>query len=189
MIFEPAIDCSRPLLVFPSLETPGEMARGATPQFAPYAALIRVVLVRPIFRAFLGSGEILLTGLRGTVFKHVESPQFEPGDNALANDQSGSTLTRVGPLTAIAEDSGYNAVVVKSRVNGPILQTAFREGQKVLKRDLLAVIDPTTYSVAFIQATALRDKDATALSQARADFDRYSARYDEVIISKQGFER
>jgi len=135
---------------------------------------------------------ILLAGLCGTGCEHAEPAAHNPSDIARVNHPEASAPAPAhthSSITAIGEVAGYNTVVIKSRVDGPIVKIAFHEGQKVRKGDLLAVIDPATYRVALNQATALRDKDTAALSQAKANFERYKALYDEGIIAKQEYEK
>jgi membrane fusion protein, multidrug efflux system len=91
-------------------------------------------------------------------------------------------------VTAIGEVIGFNTVVVKSRVDGPIVQVAFREGQNVKQGDLLAVIDPEMYRVALNEALASRDKDSTQLNQAKTTFARAKALFADGIIAQQEFD-
>jgi multidrug efflux system membrane fusion protein len=86
-----------------------------------------------------------------------------------------------GPGTAIA----YQTVTVKTRVDGEILQIAFKEGQNVKKGDLLVVIDPKPYAAALKQAEANLFRDKAALDVARLTVDRDRKLYAEDLIPKQ----
>ena len=102
---------------------------------------------------------------------------------------SSADKQRHDELTSIGEVVGYNTVVVRTRVDGPLVQVTFLEGQTVKQGDLLAIIDPDTYRVALEEAVASRDKDYAALHGADASYRREQALYTEGIIAKQDLEK
>lgn len=65
------------------------------------------------------------------------------------------------------------SVNVKSRVDGQLVQVNFKEGQKVTKGELLAVIDPRPFEVALSQAQAQKFKDEASLRDAKLNYQRY----------------
>lgn len=137
---------------------------------------------------------ILLNCVTFVSLSSVGCKTVEPVGAKSADARVGSTLSSVplhiaSPLVAIGQVSGYNTVVVKSRVDGPLLQIAFREGQSVAEGDLLAVVDPTTFRIALDEASATRDKDVAELDEAKATFLRTKALFEAGIIARQDFEK
>jgi len=96
---------------------------------------------------------------------------------------------RVVPVTAVAARSSdvklvlnglgsvvpFNAVTVRSRVDGELVRVAFQEGQSVSAGDLLAEIDSRPYEVQLRQAEGQLARDEAALSAARLDLERYES--------------
>ena len=91
-------------------------------------------------------------------------------------------------LQGLGSVEAFNTVVVKSRIDGQLVQINFREGQEVNKGDLLAVIDPRPYEVALSQAEATLYKDQSALNDAKLNFQRFQDLYKQGIIPQQQFD-
>jgi membrane fusion protein, multidrug efflux system len=92
-------------------------------------------------------------------------------------------------LTTVGQVVGFNTVVVKSRVDGPIVRIDFQEGQNVRRGDVLAVVDPAPYRVALNEAVASLAKDSAQLSQSKAMFARDTALFSEGVIARQELDK
>src|SRR4030088_1809549 len=77
-------------------------------------------------------------------------------------------------LTGLGTVIAYNTVVVRSQIQGQLVSINFTEGQTARTGDLLAQIDPSPYQAQLDQVTATRDRDQAQLTNAQANFKRYS---------------
>ena len=68
----------------------------------------------------------------------------------------------------------FNAVTVRSRVDGEIMRIAFQEGQMVKEGDVLIEIDPRPYRAALEQAVARKKQDEATIANTRRDLERLS---------------
>lgn len=78
------------------------------------------------------------------------------------------------PITAdgIGTVQGFKTVTIRSRVDGAIVEIAFKEGQDVKTGDLLFRIDPRPYKAALDQARAKLQQDQANLANLKLDLDR-----------------
>jgi membrane fusion protein, multidrug efflux system len=91
-------------------------------------------------------------------------------------------------LSGLGSVQASNTVSLKSRVDGQIVQIAFREGQFVKQGDLLLVIDPRPYQVQLEQSEAALARDQAQLKNAQLDYDRYQGLFKEGVISQQQYD-
>ncbi|MGO8919510.1 MAG: efflux RND transporter periplasmic adaptor subunit [Stellaceae bacterium] len=77
-------------------------------------------------------------------------------------------------VRGIGSVQAFNAVAVKSRVDGQIVKVDFTEGQEVKVGDLLFEIDPRPFQATLEQASANKEKDEAQLVSAQADLKRYT---------------
>lgn len=127
---------------------------------------------------------LVIAGCRTAEREAEKTTDVSPADSSQTNSSAPSSEQ----MTGIGKVIGFNTVLVRSRVDGPIIQIRFAEGQIVKEGDLLALIDPATYEVALNAATASRDKDAAELNRAKTTFERSKALFTAGIISRQDFD-
>ena len=82
----------------------------------------------------------------------------------------------------------YYSVLLRTQVDGKLMQIPVAEGQEVKKGDLLAVIDTRPYQAALDAALAKKQQDEALLASARADMVRYAELAKRDIASHQKVE-
>jgi multidrug efflux system membrane fusion protein len=93
----------------------------------------------------------------------------------------GVYFSGLGAVTPIYTD------LVRSRVDGQLMNVLFKEGQMVKKGDLLCEIDPRPYQVQLDQAQGQLLHDQALLKNARVDLDRYKVLLDQQAIPQQQY--
>lgn len=88
-------------------------------------------------------------------------------------------------LFALGTVTPLNTVLVRSRVDGPIMRVAFEEGQMVEAGDLLAEIDPRPFEVQLTLATGNLARNQALLENARLDLARYRKLLEQDSIARQ----
>jgi multidrug efflux system membrane fusion protein len=82
-------------------------------------------------------------------------------------------------LDGLGTVQAFQAVTVKTMVDGPLIDVAFKEGQTVHVGDVLARIDPRVYQAALDNAVAKKALDEATLANARLDL----ARYQKLVVT------
>ncbi len=97
--------------------------------------------------------------------------------------------TRIGDmpiyLNGLGTVTALKTVSVHSRVDGELINVAFREGQFVHQGDLLVEIDPRPYQVLFKQAEGQLIRDQALLDNAELDLKRYTTLLQQDSIAAQ----
>ncbi len=88
-------------------------------------------------------------------------------------------------LTELGAAQAWRGVLIKSQVNGRLLDVPVREGAEVRKGQLLAQIDPSQYQSLVLQAQGALKRDQALLEAARVDLARYRSLAAQDSIAKQ----
>jgi len=98
-------------------------------------------------------------------------------------------------LRGLGTVTAYSNVTVKPRVDGQLVNVAFKEGQFVREGELLAEVDPRPFEVQLSQANAQRDqargnlqRDTALLNGAQTEYARNQILLDKGLIPKQQFD-
>lgn len=88
-------------------------------------------------------------------------------------------------LLGVGTVIAYNTDLVRSQIQGQLVQITFTEGQAVKAGDLLAQIDPRPYQTQIEQLTANRERDSAQLANAESNLSRYTQLGDKGYATPQ----
>jgi multidrug efflux system membrane fusion protein len=84
-------------------------------------------------------------------------------------------------LEAVGTVQALNSVVIRSQVDGRLLQLAVKEGANVRRGEVVARIDASVYQATHQQTMAKKMQDEATLANAKVDLERYTT------LSERGF--
>jgi multidrug efflux system membrane fusion protein len=88
-------------------------------------------------------------------------------------------------LNGLGTVQAYYTVVVRSRVDGQLMNIFYREGDFVQEGQKLAEIDPRPFQVQLAQAEGVYTRDTANLANAKLDLERYRTLLAQDAIPKQ----
>ena len=88
-------------------------------------------------------------------------------------------------LNGLGSVTAFYTVTVRTRIDGQLMQVTVKEGQSVLKGQLLAEIDARPFEVQLEQAEGQQARDQALLRNARLDLERYQLLLKQDAIPKQ----
>lgn len=152
-------------------------AGGLSPRWI-WLSILAIVIV---------AGYFLLTRLGGALRPSARvTAAARPGVPVSAAEVKRGDLNRY--LTAIGTVTAFNTVTVKTRVDGQIVNIAFKEGQTVHQGDLLVEIDPHPFQAILAQAEGQLAKDQATLRNAKITLERDRSLYQQGVIAAQDFD-
>jgi multidrug efflux system membrane fusion protein len=134
----------------------------------------------------IGLAAALSFGLRG-VHAQGARPQGRAGGAMAVPVVAAAARRGIMPvyLEGLGSVTPFYTVTVHTRVDGQLMEVAFREGQEVRAGDLLAEIDPRPFQVQLEQAQGQLAHDEAVLDNARVDLERYRNLLEQEAIPKQ----
>lgn len=88
-------------------------------------------------------------------------------------------------LETMGRAEAWESVTLKARIDAPVLQVAYREGQHVKKGDLLVKLDPANYAALHQQAEGSLVRDKAQQAKAAQDLVRYTELRAKGFISEE----
>ena len=90
------------------------------------------------------------------------------------------------PATGTVEP--IQTVAVQPQVSGPIVRVAFREGQDVVRGQVLFQLDPRPFQAALAQAQSLLQRDRATATNAEEQAKRYSALAEKEYVTAEQYD-
>jgi len=92
-------------------------------------------------------------------------------------------------VDAIGHLTAFNAVEIKSQVEGELVKIHYTQGKDVKEGDLLVTIDPRPYEAALAKAEAQLAEDLASLNFAKDKVERYKTLVKQNYVSQLDFDQ
>jgi multidrug efflux system membrane fusion protein len=165
------LTATRPSLDDPTAAAPGQVRR---------AGWLRWQVLVPVLLAAAVAGTIVVRSMAAGKAKAPAPVRLVPVVTALV--RSGDVPVNLSGLGTVVPTE---AVTVRTRVDGQLMNVNFKEGQMVRKDELLMQVDPRPYQVQLLQAEGQLAKDQAALKDAQLDLQRYQSLVKQGILPQQ----
>lgn len=149
----------------------------------PIRARIGKVALLSVAVALMLAGALVI--LRSPAAQQAQSPAAPPPQAVPVTVATASRADVPVLLRGLGTVQAFNAVTVKARVDGTLMDVKVTEGQEVKKGDLVAVIDPRPYQAALDAAQAKKAQDEAQLANAQRDLARYASLAKQDFASHQ----
>ena len=154
----------------------------------------RTIPGKRLNRGWVGALVLCILALAGYVFL-TRSGKAPSG----ADKKGGGAAARSMPVAAVPAKKGdigvylaglgsvtpNNTVIVRSRVDGELMEVLFREGEIVKSGQLLARIDPRPFETQLTQVEGQMARDQALLKNAELDLARYRTLLQQDSIASQ----
>lgn len=162
------------------------------------------MIIAGVAIAIIGGGWYLISRNASPPAGQFGPPgQFGPGRGGPPRGGGGFNFNQaatVRTVPAVQEDLSlqvrsigtvvpFNTVVVRSRVDGPLLRVLFEEGQRVRAGELLAEIDPEPYRIRLAQAEGAQQQNLAQLRNAELELEQYRRVIEAGTIPRQTLDR
>lgn len=112
----------------------------------------------------------------------VQVPKIPVVVAAVLNKDMPIYIQALGSVTPISN------ILIKTQINGQLLNTYFTEGQIVTANSKIALIDPRPYEAQLMQYKGQLMRDKALLANAQIDLERYQLLYSQDSIAKQSVD-
>jgi multidrug efflux system membrane fusion protein len=137
--------------------------------------LLTLILAGLVWYYFAGGTTTKKSGKNANAPMPVVAALAQKADVGIIQDA-------LGTVTPLAN------VIVRTQIDGQLLQVAFQEGQMVKAGDFLAEVDPRPYQLALEQAKGALERDQALLKDARLNLERYKTLLDQDSIARQQYD-
>lgn len=129
---------------------------------------------------------ILIIVLTLFLFYRYHNVRTTEKDNAVQVTVMPATIANVPVyLSGLGTVTPTYSVLVKSQVNGRLLNIYFKEGQMVKAGNLLAEIDPAPYQAQLLQYQGQLARDQALLANSKVDLKRYQVLWKQDSVANQ----